>query len=35
MYQDPLALPAIGRAVGEAYMPNMSVRSLARVLRKQ
>ncbi|MBP2413900.1 lysylphosphatidylglycerol synthetase-like protein (DUF2156 family) [Arthrobacter stackebrandtii] len=34
MYQDPLSLPAIGRAVGEAYMPNMSVRSLARVLRK-
>ena len=34
MYQDPLALPAIGRAVGEAYMPNMSVRSLARLLRK-
>ena len=34
MYQDPLSLPAIGRAVGEAYMPNVSVRSLARVLRK-
>lgn len=34
MYQDPLSLPAMGRAVGEAYMPNMSVRSLARVLRK-
>ncbi|WP_082634156.1 bifunctional lysylphosphatidylglycerol flippase/synthetase MprF [Arthrobacter alpinus] len=35
MYQDPLSLPAIGRAVGEAYMPNVSVRSLARLLRKQ
>ena len=34
MYQDPLSLLAMGRAVGEAYMPNMSVRSLARVLRK-
>lgn len=33
MYQDPLSLPGIGRAVGEAYMPNMSVRSLARLLR--
>lgn len=34
MYQDPLALPAIGRAVGEAYMPNVSVGALARLLRK-
>lgn len=34
MYQDPLSLPSIGRAVGEAYMPNMSVRSLAKLLRK-
>lgn len=35
MYLDPLSLPAIGRAVGEAYMPNVSVRSLAKVLRKR
>lgn len=35
MYQDPLSLPVIGRAVGEAYLPNVSVRSLARLLRKQ
>lgn len=35
MYQDPLSLPAIGRAVGGAYMPNVSVQSLARILRKQ
>lgn len=34
MYQDPLSLPAMGRAVGEAYMPNVSVRTLAKVLRK-
>lgn len=34
MYQDPLALPSIGRAVGEAYMPNVSVRALAKLLRK-
>ncbi|WP_186760708.1 phosphatidylglycerol lysyltransferase domain-containing protein [Arthrobacter alpinus] len=34
MYQDALSLPAIGRAVGEAYMPNVSVRQLARLLRK-
>lgn len=34
MYQDPLALPAVAAAVGEAYMPNMSVRSLARLLRR-
>ena len=35
MYRDPLELPSIGLAVGEAYLPNMSVRALARVLRKQ
>ncbi|WP_104092410.1 rhomboid family intramembrane serine protease [Arthrobacter sp. GMC3] len=34
MYEDALSLPAIGRAVGEAYMPNVSVRQLARLLRK-
>ena len=34
VYQDPLSLPSIGRAVGEAYMPNVSVRQLARLLRK-
>lgn len=34
MYQDPLALPAIAAAVGEAYMPSLSVRSLARLLRR-
>ena len=33
-YQDPLSLPAIGRAVGEAYMPNVSVRELTRLLRR-
>lgn len=33
-YQNPLALPAIGRAVGEAYMPNVSVRELTRLLRR-
>jgi lysylphosphatidylglycerol synthetase-like protein (DUF2156 family) len=33
MYQDPLALPAIGLAVAQAYMPNISVRSVARLLR--
>lgn len=35
MYRDPLSLPAIGRAVAEAYMPNLSVRSLAKVLAKR
>lgn len=35
MYDDPLSLPAIGRAVGEAYMPNVSVRSLAKLLTRQ
>ncbi|WP_125609937.1 bifunctional lysylphosphatidylglycerol flippase/synthetase MprF [Specibacter cremeus] len=34
MYQDPLALPSIGRAVGEAYMPNLSVRQSAKLLRE-
>ncbi len=33
-YRDPLSLPVIGRAVGEAYMPNVSVRELTRLLRK-
>ncbi|RKR30508.1 phosphatidylglycerol lysyltransferase domain-containing protein [Arthrobacter oryzae] len=33
MYQDPLRLPSIGRAVTEAYMPNLSVRQTARLLR--
>ncbi|MGO4384830.1 bifunctional lysylphosphatidylglycerol flippase/synthetase MprF [Specibacter sp. RAF43] len=33
MYQDPFSLPSIGRAVGEAYMPNVSVRQMARLLR--
>lgn len=33
-YQDPFSLPVIGRAVGEAYMPNVSVRELTRLLRK-
>ncbi|WP_269937039.1 DUF2156 domain-containing protein [Arthrobacter sp. HY1533] len=34
MYRDPLALPAIAAAVGEAYMPELSVRSVARLLRR-
>jgi hypothetical protein len=33
MYQDPLRLPSIGRAVTEAYMPNLSMRQTARLLR--
>lgn len=33
MYQDPLSLPAMGGAVAQAYMPNISVRSVAKVLR--
>ena len=33
-YRDPFSLPVIGRAVGEAYMPNVSVRELTRLLRK-
>jgi phosphatidylglycerol lysyltransferase len=34
MYQDPLWLPRIGRAVAEAYMPNISIRQSARLLRE-
>lgn len=34
MYQDPLQLPRIGRAVAEAYMPNISLRRTAKVLRQ-
>jgi phosphatidylglycerol lysyltransferase len=33
MYQDPLSLPAMGGAVAQAYMPNISVRSVAKLLR--
>jgi lysylphosphatidylglycerol synthetase-like protein (DUF2156 family) len=33
MYHDPLALPVIGRALAEAYMPTMSLRHTARLLR--
>lgn len=33
MYHDPLALPVIGRALTEAYMPTMSLRHTARLLR--
>lgn len=33
MYHDPLALPVIGRALTEAYMPTMSIRHTARLLR--
>lgn len=33
LYQDPLALPLIGRALAEAYLPNWSVRHTARLLR--
>lgn len=33
MYHDPLALPAIGRALTEAYLPTMSLRGTARLLR--
>lgn len=32
MYQDPMSLPAIALAVGEAYMPNTSVRQMASLL---
>lgn len=34
MYQDPLWLPWIGRAVTEAYMPNTSLRQTAKLLRE-
>lgn len=33
MYHDALALPVIGRAVTEAYLPTMSIRHTARLLR--
>jgi lysylphosphatidylglycerol synthetase-like protein (DUF2156 family) len=33
LYQDPLALPLIGRALAEAYLPNWSVRHTARLIR--
>lgn len=33
VYHDPLALPVIGRALTEAYMPTMSIRHTARLLR--
>lgn len=33
MYHDPLALPVIGRALTKAYMPTMSIRHTARLLR--
>ncbi|WP_346959173.1 DUF2156 domain-containing protein [uncultured Arthrobacter sp.] len=32
-YQDPLQLPAIGRALSRAYLPDLSVRQSARLLR--
>ncbi|NHW45780.1 DUF2156 domain-containing protein [Paenarthrobacter sp. MSM-2-10-13] len=32
-YQDPLHLPAIGRALSRAYLPGLSVRHSARLLR--
>lgn len=32
-YQDPLRLPAIGRALSKAYLPGLSVRHSARLLR--
>lgn len=33
-YQDPLQLPAMGRALSRAYLPGLSVRHSARLLRK-
>jgi hypothetical protein len=33
VYHDPLALPVIGRALTEAYLPTMSIRHTARLLR--
>ncbi|ALV45901.1 hypothetical protein MB46_10820 [Arthrobacter alpinus] len=33
MYRDPLSLPAMAGAVAQAYMPNISVRSVAKLLR--
>ena len=32
-YQDPLQLPAIGRSLSRAYLPGLSVRQSARLLR--
>jgi len=32
-YQDPLQLPAVGRALSRAYLPDLSVRQSARLLR--
>lgn len=32
-YQDPLQLPAMGRALSRAYLPDLSVRQSARLLR--
>jgi len=32
-YQDPLHLPAMGRALSRAYLPGLSVRQSARLLR--
>lgn len=32
-YEDPLQLPAIGRALSRAYLPDLSVRQSARLLR--
>ncbi|MFP3460399.1 DUF2156 domain-containing protein [Arthrobacter globiformis] len=34
LYQDPLWLPRIGRAVTEAYMPNISFRQTAKLVRE-
>lgn len=33
LYQDPLTLPLIGRALAEAYLPDWSLRHTARLLR--
>ncbi|MCA4132169.1 bifunctional lysylphosphatidylglycerol flippase/synthetase MprF [Arthrobacter sp. M4] len=33
-YHDPLQLPAMGRALSQAYLPGLSVRHTARLLRK-
>jgi lysylphosphatidylglycerol synthetase-like protein (DUF2156 family) len=33
MYPDPLTLPSIGRALSQAYLPGLSVRQTARLLR--
>jgi phosphatidylglycerol lysyltransferase len=32
-YPDPLALPAIGAALGRAYLPSVSVSQTVRFLR--